>query len=323
MVGPTATGKSELAVELALRLVPVTDGPVEIVNADSMQLYQGLDIGTAKMSTAEQRGVVHHLFDVWPLAKSAAVAEYQSQARAAIDDVHARSGLPILVGGSGLYVRAAIDRLDFPGESPQIRGRLAAELADAGPQSLHRRLAAVDADAAAAILPNNGRRIVRALEVIEITGGPFRARMPAFDSVYDTVQIGLDRGDLDGRVDLRVVQMMRRGLVDEVVALCRLGLRVSPTAGKALGYAQILAVVDDAGTVHGDLSEAVAATQRATRRFVRRQRSWFRRDPRITWLDAADDVDAPALALAAASRTGSAQVHYGGPRDDVHRQRYH
>lgn len=298
VVGPTATGKSEVAVELALRLREATNGPVEIVNADSMQLYEGLDIGTAKMSSAERRGVVHHLLDVWPLAKSAAVAEYQTLARAVIDDVHARGGLPILVGGSGLYIRATVDRLDFPGESPEIRARLAAELADAGPQSLHRRLAVVDADAAAAILPSNGRRIIRALEVIEITGGPFRARMPAFDAVYNTVQIGLDRGDLDDRVDLRVVQMMRRGLVDEVIALCSHGLRISPTAGKALGYAQILAVVDDAGTVRGDLSDAVMATKRATRRFVRRQRSWFRRDPRITWLDAAADEVVPrALAL--------------------------
>ncbi len=301
VVGPTATGKSDLAVDLALGLGDATSGPVEIVNADSMQLYDGLDIGTAKISAAQRRGVVHHLLDVWPLAKSAAVAEYQSLARAAIDDVHARGGLPILVGGSGLYVRATVDRLDFPGESPAIRAQLTAELADAGPQALHRRLAGVDPAAAAAILPSNGRRIVRALEVIAITGGPFLARMPAFDSVYDTVQIGLDRGDLDDRVDARVVQMVHRGLVDEVVALCRRGLRTSPTAGKALGYAQILAVVDDAGTVHGDLSDAITVTQRTTRRFVRRQRSWFRRDPRITWLDAAaDNVVDQALALAAA-----------------------
>lgn len=301
VVGPTATGKSDLAVDLALRLGELTNGPVEIVNADSMQLYKGLDIGTAKVSTAQRRGVVHHLLDVWPLAKSAAVAEYQALARAAIDHVHARGGLPILVGGSGLYVRATVDRLDFPGESAAIRAQLVAELADVGPESLHRRLADVDVDAAAAILPSNGRRIVRALEVIAITGGPFRARMPAFDSLYDIVQIGLDRGDLDDRVDARVAQMMRRGLVEEVVALCAHGLRTSPTAGKALGYAQMLAVVDDAGIVHGDLAEAVEATQRATRRLVRRQRSWFRRDPRITWFDgAATDLVARASALAAA-----------------------
>lgn len=301
VVGPTATGKSDVAVALALRLRASTGGPIEIVNADSMQLYAGLDIGTAKMPVAERHGVVHHLLDVWPLEKSAAVAEYQKLARAAIDGVHARGGLPILVGGSGLYVRATVDRLEFPGESPQIRARLNAELADLGAVLLHRRLAQTDAAAAAAILPTNGRRIVRALEVIELTGRPFLARMPAFEAIYDTVQIGLDRTDLDARVDLRVLRMLAHGLVAEVVALCRRGLRTSPTAGKALGYAQLLDVVDDAGFVHGDLDEAVAITQRATRRFVRRQRSWFRRDPRITWLDAGDqDVVDQAFALASA-----------------------
>ena len=197
VVGPTATGKSDLAVELALRLSDAGCGPVEIVNADSMQLYAGLDIGTAKMPPGERRGIVHHLLDVWPLEKSAAVAEYQTLARTAIDDIHGRGGLPLLVGGSGLYVRATLDRLDFPGESPAIRARLTEELALDGPAILHRRLSQLDAEAAAAILPSNGRRIVRALEVIELTGGPFLARMPAFESIYDTVQIGLDRADLD------------------------------------------------------------------------------------------------------------------------------
>ena len=282
VVGPTATGKSDLAVMLAQRLGG------EIVNADSMQLYEGMDIGTAKPLPEERGGVVHHLLDVWPVTKSAAVAEYQAMARAAIDDIAARGRLPLLVGGSGLYLRGALDRLEFPGESREIRGRLSAELDGVGPQRLHARLAALDPAAAAAILPTNGRRIVRALEVIELTGRPFTATMPGFESVYDTVQIGLERDDLDARLERRVHQMMARGFLDEVRWLLTHGLRTSPTAGKALGYQQLLAVLDDAGAVTGDLAQAVAATIRATRRFARRQRSWFRRDPRVTWFDAAE-----------------------------------
>lgn len=292
LVGPTATGKSDLAVRLALE----TGG--EIVNADSMQLYEGMDIGTAKLPPEQRGGIAHHLLDVWPVRKSAAVAEYQAMARAVIDEIAARGRLPVLVGGSGLYLRGALDRLEFPGESPAIRARLYRELDRDGPAALHARLAGRDPAAAAAILPTNGRRIVRALEVIEITGRPFTATMPGFESVYDTVQIGLDRADVDQRVERRVQVMMERGLLDEVRWLLPAGLRASPTAGKALGYQQLLAVVDDAGTVTGDLPAAVAATVRATRRFVRRQRSWFRRDPRVRWLDAAaPDLTARALAL--------------------------
>jgi tRNA dimethylallyltransferase len=280
VVGPTATGKSQLAVALAQRL------GAEIVNADSMQLYRGMDIGTAKLATELRGGVAHHLLDVWPISKSAAVAEYQRLAREAIAAIHARGRLPLLVGGSGLYLRGALDRLEFPGESAPVRDRLYRELVDCGPQPLHARLSTLDPVAAAAILPTNGRRIVRALEVIELTGRPFTARMPAFESVYDTVQVGLDRDDLDVRVARRVDAMMAAGLLDEVRALLPQGLRASPTAGKALGYAQLLRVVDDAGALVGDLKTATAETARATRRFVRRQRSWFRRDPRVRWFDA-------------------------------------
>jgi tRNA dimethylallyltransferase len=282
VVGPTATGKSDLAVALAQRL----DG--EIVNADSMQLYAGMDIGTAKLPPAERGGIEHHLLDIWPIRKSAAVAEYQALARLAIAAISDRGRLPILVGGSGLYLRGALDRLDFPGESPEIRARLYAELDEVGPEALHARLAERDPLAAAAILPTNGRRIVRALEVIELTGAPFTARMPGFESIYDLVQIGLDRDDLDERVERRVHHMMDLGFLDEVRGLLPAGLRGSPTAGKALGYAQLLEVVDDDGEVVGDLAEAVEQTIRGTKRFVRRQRSWFRRDPRVHWLDAAD-----------------------------------
>jgi tRNA dimethylallyltransferase len=283
VVGPTATGKSDLAVALARRL----DG--EVINADSMQLYAGMDIGTAKLPPDERGGVEHHLLDIWPVTKSAAVAEYQVRARLAIAEISDRGKVPIMVGGSGLYIRGALDHLEFPGESPEIRRRLYAELARVGPAVLHARLAAQDPPAAAAILPTNGRRIVRALEVIELTGRPFTARMPGFESVYDTVQIGLDRTDLDERVAQRVHRMIRLGLVDEVRGLLPAGLRDSPTAGKALGYAQLLAVLDDSGAIVGDLDDAVEQTIRATRRFVRRQRSWFRRDPRVRWLDAAGD----------------------------------
>jgi tRNA dimethylallyltransferase len=281
VVGPTATGKSELAVHLAHRL----DG--EIVNADSMQLYRGMDIGTAKLTVTQRDGVPHHVLDIWPVTKSAAVAEYQTLARAAICAIRARGRVAILVGGSGLYVRGALDRLEFPGESPAIRSRLYAELAAVGPAPLHDRLRSMDPAAAAAILPSNGRRIVRALEVIELTGRPFTATMPGFESVFPCVHVGLDRADLDALVRLRVEAMMSAGFLDEVRALLAAGLRGSPTAGKALGYAQLLAVLDDTGRLVGDVGEAVERTVRATRRFVRRQRSWFRRDPRVHWLDAA------------------------------------
>jgi len=294
VLGPTATGKSDLAVALAQRLGG------EIINADSMQLYAGMDIGTAKLPESERGGVPHHLLDIWPITKSAAVAEYQRLARAEIAAIAERGHIPILVGGSGLYIRGTVDRLDFPGESPEIRARLQSELEAVGTVSLHERLARADPAAAAAILPSNGRRIVRALEVIELTGKPFTATMPPFDSLYDTVQIALDHPDLDDRVGRRVHQMMRAGFLEEVRELLALGLRESPTAGKALGYQQLLSVIDDRGELVADLDEAVQWTIRGTLRFVRRQRSWFRRDPRLHWLDAS----APTLLDQALERVG-------------------
>ncbi|MDQ6938045.1 MAG: tRNA (adenosine(37)-N6)-dimethylallyltransferase MiaA [Actinomycetota bacterium] len=287
VIGPTATGKSGAAIGLARRLI-AAGRPAEIVNADSMQLYVGLDVGTAKVPPDQRGAVPHHLLDVWSISRSAAVAEYQRLARECIDRLRRADTIAVLVGGSGLYVRAALDQLDFPGESPPIRARLQRELDTVGSPAMHARLAGTDPAAAAAILPGNGRRIVRALEVIELTGGPFRARMPPFASVYPAVQIGLDRDDLDARIDQRVEAMMAAGLLREVRGLLPLGLRASPTAGKALGYAQLLAVLDDEGRLVGPLEDAVAATQRGTRRFVRRQRSWFRRDPRVRWLAATD-----------------------------------
>ena len=280
VVGPTATGKSALAVELAERVGG------EIVNADSMQLYRGMDVGTAKPTAAERRGVPHHLLDVWDVTERASVADYQRLARDAAAAIAARGRVPVLVGGSGLYVRAVIDDLEFPGTDPELRAGLEAELAAAGPARLHARLAGLDPAGAAAILPSNGRKLVRALEVLELTGTPFTATLPAPNPEYDTVQVGLDRADLDGRVAARVDRMWAAGLVAEVAALVAAGLRDGPTASRALGYQQVLAL--------GDTPAARSETVRRTRRFVRRQRSWFRRDPRVHWLDAgrADLADA-------------------------------
>lgn len=286
VVGPTATGKSDLGVTLAQALGG------EVVNADSMQLYRGMDIGTAKLTMAERQGVPHHLLDIWEVTETASVADYQRRARAVLDGLLARGRVPILVGGSGLYVRAVLDALEFPGTDPAVRDRLERELTEAGAPALHRRLVLVDPDAAERILPGNGRRIVRALEVVELTGRPFTATLPGHESVYDAVQLALDRTDLDDRVDLRVELMWHRGLVEEVRALERAGLRHGVTASRALGYRQLLTALAGERT----LDEALAGTQQATRRFVRRQRSWFRRDPRLVWLDgAAPDLADQAL----------------------------
>jgi tRNA dimethylallyltransferase len=280
VVGPTAAGKSGLSLQLAAALGG------EIINADSMQLYRGMDIGTAKLAPGERAGLPHHLLDIWDVTTAANAAEYQQLARAAIGEIHGRGKIPVLVGGSGLYVRAAIDPLEFPGTDPVVRARLEAELDRVGPAALHSRLAAADPEAAAAILPGNGRRIVRALEVIELTGRPFSASMPRPGPArYGTVLVGLDRAvdELDERVQRRVDLMFDAGLVAEVESLLPHGLRDGRTASRALGYQQILAAIDG----DGDLAAARAETVRATRKFVRRQRSWFRRDKRINWLDAA------------------------------------
>jgi tRNA dimethylallyltransferase len=286
VLGPTATGKTALAVAIAQRLGG------EVVNADSMQLYRGMDIGTAKPDLAERGGVPHHLLDLWPVRQAASVAEYRQRARGEIDRLRAAGTLPLLVGGSGLYVRAVLDELDFPGTDADVRARWEGELAAVGPAVLHERLAELDPAAAAAVLPSNGRRIVRALEVIELTGGPFRASLPEPRPHYPVVSVGLDRepAELDERVALRVERMWAAGFVAEVEALAAAGLREGPTASRALGYAQVLAQFD------GELTpdEARERTVSTTRRFVRRQRSWFRRDLALTWFDAArpDLVDA-------------------------------
>jgi len=291
IVGPTATGKSDLAVSVARAV------DAEVVNADSMQLYRGMDIGTAKLSSELRRGVPHHLLDVLDVTETATVAAYQRAARSTVDEILARGRIAILVGGSGLYLRAALDDLDFPATDSAVRNELEAELATHGSIPLHTRLALADPVAAASIHRHNGRKIVRALEVIALTGAPFRASMPEPKDRYQAAWIGLDDDPdvLDQRVADRVDRMWSQGLVGEVERLIAVGLRDGVTARRALGYAPALRHLD------GELSsdQARLITQQATRRFVRRQRSWFRREGRIHWLPAggSDLVDRTVDAL--------------------------
>jgi tRNA dimethylallyltransferase len=283
VLGPTAAGKSDLAIRLAQEL----DG--EIINADSMQLYRGMDIGTAKLTVAQRRGIPHHLLDIWDVRYPANVAEYQQLARAAIAAVQARGRVPILVGGSGLYLRAALDDLNFPGTDPAVRRRLEDELSRRGPAELYTRLAGLDPVAAQGILPSNGRRIVRALEVIEVSGQPFTATLPSYESLYPVVQLGLrvPRDELDQRIEQRVARMWQAGFVTEVRGLEAHRLREGRTASRALGYAQVLRFLAGEWTEQ----QAREETVKATRRFARRQDAWFRRDPRISWLDAGSSTD--------------------------------
>lgn len=278
--GPTASGKSALAVEVAL-LLAARGRPAEIVNADSMAVYRGMDIGTAKPAPFERRGVRHHLIDILDVTETATVADFQGLARAAIADCHARGVVPLVVGGSALYVRAILDAFEFPGTDADVRARWEAELARVGPQALHAVLAERAPDAAAEILPGNGRRIVRALEVVELTGG-YAPTLPAWTYALPGVaQWGLElpREVMDARIDARVDRMWADGLVAEVQGLIPRGLRAGRTASAALGYRQVLQFLD------GELSEDEAreATKRGTRRFARKQLGWFRRDPRIVW----------------------------------------
>ena len=277
IVGPTATGKSDLAIALALRLGG------EVVGADASQLYRGMDIGTAKVPLDERHGIAHHQLDVLDVTQEASVAAYQRHARDDIDAVLARGALPVVAGGSGLYVRAALDRLEIPPTDAGVRAGLQERLDREGVAALLSELRAADPRAADAIEPNNGRRVVRALEVIALTGRPFSATMPTREFVRPTVLVGLrtDREALDVRVDRRARRMFDAGLVDETRGLVDLGLREGRTASRAVGYAQALAVIDGTTT----LEDAVADTALRTRRLVRRQESWFGADPRVTWFD--------------------------------------
>ncbi|MDT5147621.1 MAG: tRNA dimethylallyltransferase [Mycobacterium sp.] len=289
IVGPTGTGKSQLALDVAERL----GGEAEIVNADAMQFYRGMDIGTAKLPVAQRRGIPHHQLDVLDVTATATVARYQQDAAAEIEAIAARGKVPVLVGGSMLYIQSLLDDWSFPATDPAVRGKWEQRLAELGAGALHRELADRDPAAAASILASDGRRIVRALEVMELTGQPFAASAPVIGTPrWDTAIIGLDCPTelLDQRLAQRTETMFTEGLVDEVIALLDRGLRDGVTASRALGYAQVLDDLDAGG--NGDAARE--ATFIGTRRYVRRQRSWFRRDHRIQWVDATADGNAEA-----------------------------
>ncbi|MDO5083115.1 MAG: tRNA (adenosine(37)-N6)-dimethylallyltransferase MiaA [Arachnia propionica] len=289
LVGPTATGKSALAVECCRRLA--RRGLVgEVVNADSMLVYRGMDIGTAKPTEQERGGVEHHLIDVMEVTETASVADFQQRARAVIAELRGARVVPVLVGGSALYTRAVTDPFTFPGSDPAVRARLERELAVLGAHEMHRRLGEVAPESAAWIEPGNGRRVVRALEIHELTGG-HRAVLPEWSYELTGVHqfgLSLERTELDARIDARVEAMVEAGLVEEVRSLIPRGLREGRTAAMAIGYRQVLQHLDGLCT----LEEAKAEIKRATRRFFRKQLGWYRRDPRITWLPA----DAPGNA---------------------------
>jgi tRNA dimethylallyltransferase len=303
VAGPTATGKSGLALDLA----DAVDG--EVVNADSMQLYRGMDVGTAKLTIAERRGIPHHLLDVLDVTRTASVAAYQRDARIAVEDILARGRTPLLVGGSGLYLQAVTDEIDFPGTDPEVRARLAEELADRGVDAMRARLAAIDPAAAAVISPGDGRRIVRAIEVVELTGRPYRATLPRSGPArYGALEVIVDKPGslLDRDLATRVDTMVERGFLDEVRRLDRAGLRTGVTASKALGYRQMLQVIDGEVT----LPEAVRQTVAATRRFVRRQRSWFARNPRAVRLSSAEGTAALIDPILRAAASTSVPTHH-------------
>ena len=299
VVGPTGTGKSDLALHLAEQLV-TRGAKAEIVNADSMQLYRGMDIGTAKLSPTERRGIAHHLLDVLTPRDESTAAEYQKKARPQIQEIQANGSVPILVGGSMLYVAAVLNNFDFPGRDEQLRASLESDLELMGSRKLHQRLEQLDAQAASRIDPANGRRVVRALEIVISTGEPFAAALPEQPESWQPVlEIGLnsERANLTQRLADRVSKMWHKGLVDEAESLIPHGLRDGKTASRAIGYAQALGQLD--GVLTED--EAKAETTMLTQRYARRQMSWFRRDERIQWLDYQDpDYLAKATELALA-----------------------
>ena len=288
IVGATATGKSDLSIQLAKKL------QAEIINADSMQLYRGMDIGTAKLSLEQREGIPHHLIDVLDVTQDASVAEYQGWARAKIDDLLKQGKNVVVVGGTGLYIKAILDELNFPDTDPVVRARLSIEAQQVGIDEMHARLAKLDPAAAAAIPKENVRRVVRALEVIEITGAPFTANLPRAGASYypDAKQFGvvMQRDDLKERIDRRVDAMWENGFVEEVRSLIDKGITSAKTARAALGYSQIITFLE--GAVSEE--EAKEETKRATRAYARRQETWFSRDERITWLkgDTSERLDA-------------------------------
>ncbi|MDI9918021.1 tRNA (adenosine(37)-N6)-dimethylallyltransferase MiaA [Rhodococcus sp. IEGM 1379] len=278
VVGPTASGKSDLALDLA------EEFGGEIINIDAMQLYRGMDIGTAKLSVSERRGIPHHLLDVLDVTETATVARYQQDAITLAERLMESGRVPVIVGGSMMYVQSLLDEWAFPATDPVVRARWEAVLADDGIGAVHAALVAADPVAAASILPTDGRRMVRALEVVELTGQPFAASAPQIgEPRWGTRILGVDRETegLDARIRLRTDQMFESGLVGEVEGLIKRGLRDGVTAPRAIGYSQVLAHFDG----EYDLDEARERTFIGTRRYVRRQRSWFRRDARVQWID--------------------------------------
>jgi tRNA dimethylallyltransferase len=296
VVGPTGAGKSALAINIAQHIID-NGGQAEIINCDSMQFYRGMDVGTAKLSIAERRGIKHHLFDFLEITDESTAAEYQQLARPLILELQASGITPILVGGSMLYVAAVLNRFEFPARDEVLRAKLEQDLIDLGPHEMHRRLKAIDPVAASRIIPENGRRSVRALEIVTLTGEPFAAALPEVPEDWQPVlEIGIngDREDLRARLEARVHKMWQQGLLDEVRSLEAKGIRQGKTSAVAIGYAQALKQID------GELTEAeaIADTVRLTQKYARRQMSWFRRDQRIQWLDYQDpEATAKALTL--------------------------
>jgi tRNA dimethylallyltransferase len=296
VVGPTGTGKSDLALLLAEKIIS-SGRKAEIVNSDSMQFYRGMDIGTAKLSPLQQRGITHHLIDWLNITDESTAAEYQTRARSLIEELQKKDIVPIMVGGSMLYVAAVLNNFDFPARDQVLREQLENDLIEFGPHEIHRRLKTLDPVAASRIVPENGRRSVRAIEIITLTGEPFAAKLPEeIQNWQPVLEIGItgDRANLVHRLEKRVHGMWEQGLVEEVRELIPLGIREGKTSSRAIGYAQALAQLDGTFTQ----SEAIADTVRLTQKYARRQMSWFRREPRIQWLDYQDEsINTEALTL--------------------------
>lgn len=299
VVGATATGKSAVSIGLAEQFI-ANGTTAEIINGDSMQFYRGMDIGSAKLPVAERRGIVHHLLDTLDVSQDATVASFQEQGRAVIDDIHARGGRAIVVGGSGLYLRALLDKFEFPATDPRIRARLEARAEVEGPGMLYRELRALDPEAADKIQPQNAKRIVRALEVIEITGEKFSSSLPVKEYAIPAVQVGLrvPYELLDARIEERVEAMWAHGLVDEVRRVERHGIREAVTARRAVGYAETLRHLD------GELTEreTIDLIAQHTRRLARKQHRWFGPDGRVKWIDGPVDAGDVERAVADAAR---------------------
>ena len=296
VVGPTGAGKSALAIDIAKHVI-AKGGRAEIINSDSMQFYKGMDVGTAKLTLAERQGITHHLFDFLEITDESTAAEYQQIARPLISKLQDDGITPILVGGSMLYVAAVLNMFEFPARDEALRAKLEQDLIDVGPHEMHRRLKALDPIAASRIIPENGRRSVRAIEIVTLTGEPFAAALPEVPEDWQPVlEIGIngDREDLRARLETRVHKMWQQGLIDEVKSLESKGIRDGKTSSVAIGYAQAIRQIDGEITE----SEAIADTVRLTQKYARRQMSWFRRDQRIQWFDYQDpQATSKALAL--------------------------